>query len=78
MEYQLVYLDKKETKEKTFPSIWDALKESIRLLEEDRNKIKGIQCGNDLFGEPEYVLRTAAINCIWFTLANCPDGYWRD
>ena len=76
MKYQLVYLDKKEIKEKTFPSIWDALKEAIRILEEGRHVTMGIKCGDDLLGEPEYVLRGAGINAIWFTLANCPGHYW--
>jgi hypothetical protein len=78
MEYHLEYLEKNEIKEKSFPSIWDALKEAIRMLEEGKNEIKGIKCGNDLLGNPEYVLRTAGVNCIWFTLSNCPSEYWEE
>lgn len=77
MAYILVYMQKSQVVEKRFPTIFDAIKESIRILEETQFKLKGIKCDDDLI-EPQYVLRTAAINCIWFTLANCPDGYWRE
>lgn len=79
MKYQLVYIEKMKKQVKEFDTIWDALKEAIRMLEASDNPgIKGIKCGDDLLGEPAYVLRGATVNSIWLLLANCPDGYWRE
>ncbi len=77
MIYQLVYIAKMKKQTKDFGTIWEALKEAITMLEASDNlHIQGIKCGDDLLGEPEYVLRGIIVNSIWLLLANCPDGYW--
>jgi len=76
MKYQLIHSQKSSPE--GFDSIWDALKKAITLLEESECKIDGIQCGEDLFGKPIYVLKEAGINSIWFVLSNCPHGYWQE
>lgn len=77
MIYQLEYIAKAKKQTMNFSTIWEALKAAIAMLEtSDKTRIQGIKCGDDLLGEPEYVLRGATVNSIWLLLANCPDGYW--
>ena len=77
MKYKLIYIENETERTKEFDSIWDALREAIRMLESDI-QIKGIVCGENLFKQPNYVLRSAAIHMIWLSLANCPVGYWEE
>ena len=78
MKYQLVYIKNRSEKTRDYDTIWQALKAAITILEETELQIEGIKSGEDLLGDPEYILRSAAVNSIWLTLSNCPDGYWRE
>ena len=78
MKYQLVYIKNKSEKTRDYDTIWQALKAAITILEETELQVEGIKSGDDLLGKPEYILRSAAINSIWLTLSNCPNGYWRE
>lgn len=75
MTYKLVYIESQQERFQEFDTLWDALKEAVRMREESGAKVLGIKAG-DLLGW-EYVLRVGQISAIEMALIQITD-WWKE
>lgn len=75
MTYKLVYIENGTERVQEFDTLWDALKEAVRMREDSDGKVLGIKA-KDLV-EWQYVLRTGQILAIEMALISVPN-WWKE